>query len=191
MTTPRADGHAPSATPKRPYLALHDYGMGGAWWWIRARSEREVRETFAWIEVVDDADTVARFEADGDTEVVDIDAPVMPPGLDGLRAERDAQRGHPDFGALVGRDVVYLRRRWDEEDGASVDYLMEIGPDGRRTRQVEVAEDGSGVRSTADDWPFNPPMVDLYDPAPTGQEIGRDAFEEGWARARPLMDADR
>lgn len=29
------------------YLVLHDYGMGGLWWWIRARSVREVRESFA------------------------------------------------------------------------------------------------------------------------------------------------
>ncbi|MFD3513995.1 hypothetical protein [Streptomyces sp. NPDC058657] len=189
--TPGAEDPAASTARVRRFLALHDYGMGGTWWWIEARSAREVRETFAWTEVVDDPRTVARFEAEGNVEVVGIDDPVLPPGLDALRAERAAQRGHPDFGALAGRDVVHLRRRWDEGDGAPVDYLMEVGPDGRRSRQVEVAGDGSGVRGTAGDWPFNPPVVDLYDPEPAGQEIGGDEFEEEWARARPMTDADR
>ncbi|MFF0742519.1 hypothetical protein ACFYVL_19185 [Streptomyces sp. NPDC004111] len=182
--------HTRTPAPRR-FLVLHDYGMGGCWWWILARSEREVLETFAWVEVVDDPRTVARFETDEDTEVVDIDAPRMPPGLDTLRAERAAQRDHPDFGALAGRDVVHLRRRWDEDDEEPVDYLMEIGPDGRRSRQVEVAEDGTAVRSTPDDWDFNPPVVDLYAPASAAQEIGPAEFEEHWARARPMTEADR
>ncbi|MES4892196.1 hypothetical protein [Streptomyces sp. NPDC096012] len=50
------------AAPKRSLLALHDYGMGGSWWWIRARSEREILETFAWVEVVTDPATTARFD---------------------------------------------------------------------------------------------------------------------------------
>ncbi|MQY34660.1 hypothetical protein SRB17_26300 [Streptomyces sp. RB17] len=99
---------------KRSFLALHDYGMGGSWWWVRARSERAVLGTFAWVEVVTDPETVARFEEEG-LEEVDIDDPRMPPGLDGLRAERDAQRGREGFGALADRDIVHLGRRWDEE----------------------------------------------------------------------------
>lgn len=109
----------------------------------------------------------------------------MPPGLDGLRAERDAQRGRPGFGALADREVVYLR---DDEDGDEpAVYLMEIGSDGRRIRQVELGEDGSVLRSGPDDWPFNPPAVDLFDPELVDQEISRDEFEEWWVRARPVI----
>ncbi|MFF4161299.1 hypothetical protein [Streptomyces sp. NPDC001678] len=126
-----------------------------------------------------DLETVAWREAN-ELEEVEIDAPRMPLGLDGLRAKRDAQRGLPGLGALAGREVVYLRRRWDGEDSDEdlAVYLMEIGADGRRTRQVELAEDGSAVRSGPDDWPFNPPIVDRFDPELVGQEIGRDEFEE-------------
>ncbi|MEU0220948.1 hypothetical protein ABZ281_40560 [Streptomyces sp. NPDC006265] len=169
---------------KRRFLVLHDYGMGGSWWWVRARSAREVLEGLAWVEVVTDPETVARFEAE-ELEEADIDASRMPAGLDELRAERDAQRGRAGFGALADRGVVYLRRRWDEEDEEPVDYLMEVGSDGRRLRQVEVPEGGTALRSGPDDWPFNPPVVDLFDPALVDQEISQDAFEGQWARARP------
>ncbi|MGV9229716.1 hypothetical protein [Streptomyces nigra] len=171
---------------KRRFLVLHDYGMGGCWWWVRARCEREILETFAWVEVVGDPEAVAARRQDGDVEEVDIDAPHMPPGLDGLRAERDAQRGREGFGALAGREVVFLRRRWDEEDEDPAVYLMEVGSDGRRMRQVEVTEDGTAVRSSPDDWPFNPPVVDLFDPVLVGQEISRSEFEEWWATARQV-----
>ncbi|MCX4733458.1 hypothetical protein [Streptomyces sp. NBC_01363] len=166
---------------KRSFLTLHDYGMGGLWWWIRARSAREVLEAFAWVEVVTDPETVARFE---ELEMVDIDASRMPPGLDGLRAERHAQRGLEGFGALADRDIVYLRRRSDEEDDEPAVQLIEVGSDGRRGRRVELAGDGTAVRSSPDDWLFNPPVADLFDPALAGQEISRSEFEEQWARAR-------
>ncbi|MGW2325286.1 hypothetical protein ACWC5C_05920 [Streptomyces sp. NPDC001700] len=172
-----------AARRKRPFLVLHDYGMGGVWWRIRARSEREILETFAWVEVVTDPEIVARF-ADQELDEADIDAPHMPAGLDDLRAERDAQRGREGFGALADRDIVHLRRRWDEDDEEPVVYLMEVEPDGRRTRQVELAEDGTAVRSGPDDWVFNTPIVDLYDPALVGEEITRTEFEAHWARAR-------
>lgn len=133
------------AAPKSRFLALHDYGMGGVWWWIHARSAREILETFAWIEVVTDPETVARQREDGELEEVDIDAPRMPPGLDGLRATRRAQRGRPGFGALADRDVVYLRRRWDDEDDEDPAVcLMEVSRDGRRLRQVEPPRTGRG-----------------------------------------------
>ncbi|MFI0911931.1 hypothetical protein [Streptomyces abikoensis] len=170
---------------KTRFLVLHDYGMGGLWWWVRARSAREVLETFAWVEVVTDPETVVWRAGDGSLEEVDVDAVAMPPGLDGLRAERDAQRGRPGFGALADREVVYLR---DDEDGDEpAVYLMEIGSDGRRIRQVELGEDGSVLRSGPDDWPFNPPAVDLFDPELVDQEISSDEFEEWWVRARPVI----
>ncbi|MFJ6699950.1 hypothetical protein ACIQM4_28375 [Streptomyces sp. NPDC091272] len=174
-------------TDKGRFLVLHDYGMGGSWWWVRARSAREVREVFAWVEVVADPETVARFEAE-ELEEADVDAPRMPAGLDELRAERDAQRGQEGFGALADRNIVYLRRRWEEDD-ERVDYLMEVGSDGRRLRQVELPQSGITLRSGPDDWSFNPPVVDLFAPMLAGQEISQSDFEERWAHARPT-DSD-
>jgi hypothetical protein len=164
---------------KQRFLVLHDYGMGGLSWWVQARSTREVLETFAEVEVVDTPADIARAEGWGLDEV-DIDAPVMPAGLGGLRATREGQRGLPGFGVLADRQVVYLRQR-DEDDPAT--YLTEIGSDGRRIRQVEVAEDGTAIKTDPDDWPFNPP-VDLFDPQLPGQEIDRDTFERAWTAAR-------
>ncbi|HEX5543357.1 MAG TPA: hypothetical protein VFX60_17685 [Micromonospora sp.] len=51
--------------PKQRYLVLHDYGMGGLWWWIHARSTGEVLETFAEVEVVDAPAAVGRAESWG------------------------------------------------------------------------------------------------------------------------------
>jgi hypothetical protein len=81
-------------TPERPRLVLHDYGMGELWWWVRARSAREVLETHARVGVITDP---------------------------------------------------------EDEEGRPIDQLVEVGPDGRRIRQVEVAEDGTGVRGSPDD----------------------------------------
>ncbi|MFJ3176327.1 hypothetical protein ACIPJK_36930 [Streptomyces roseus] len=174
--------HADAADKTR-FLVLHDYGMGGLWWWIHARSAREVVETFAEVEVIDHSDAVERAGT-WDLDEVDIDAPTMPGGLAGLRAQRDAQRNRVGFGALADRSVVHLRRRWDGEDDVDpAVYLMEVGPDGRRLRQVELGDDGTAVKSSPDDWPFNPPVVDLFDPDVVGMEISRDEFEAAWLRA--------
>lgn len=170
---------------KQRFLVVHDYGMGGLWWWVHARSAREVRETFAEVEVIDHIEQLARAEA-WSLDEVDIDADAMPAGLDGLRAKRERQRVQPGFGALADRSVVYLRQRWDEDDPAT--YLMEIGSDGRRMRQVEVPDTGSAVKADDRDWPLNPPMVDLYDPTLLDLEIGRDEFERAWSAAD--WDAD-
>jgi hypothetical protein len=175
-----AAGHADAVSNQR-YLVRHDYGMGGLWWWIHARSTREVLETFAEVEVVHAPDDVAQAEG-WQLEEVYIDAPAMPAGLDGLRAKRDRQRCLPGFGALAGRQVVYLRQEWDGDDPAT--YLTENGPDGRRVRQVEVAQDGAAIKTDPADWPFNPPLVDLFDPQLPDQEIDRDEFERAWAAAR-------
>jgi hypothetical protein len=179
---------AADAPDKTRFLLLHDYGMGGLWWWVRARSAREVLETFAEVEVVDHPDAVERAEA-WDLDEVDIDAETMPIGLDGLRAKRDVQRPRDGFGALADRTVVYLRRWWDGdgvEDPATC--LMEVGADGRRLRQVELSDDGAAVKSGPDNWPFNPPVVDLFDPELAGMEISRDEFEAAWFRARHETD---
>ncbi|QUQ64072.1 hypothetical protein [Kutzneria sp. CA-103260] len=166
---------------KQRYLVLHDYGMGGLRWWIHARSAREVLETFAEVEVIDTAAAISQAE-ERHPEEIDIDASVMPPGLDELRATRDSQRGVPGFGALADREVVYLRQNWDGDDPAT--YLVEIGRDGRRIRQVETSEDGVATKTDAADWPFNPPLVDLFDPHLRDQEIDRDEFERAWAGAQ-------
>ncbi|XVV16279.1 hypothetical protein ACQP2X_18555 [Actinoplanes sp. CA-131856] len=159
------------------FLVVHDYGMGGLWWWIHARSADEIVETFAELEVVGDPEIVARFAGDDDVDEVDIDAPVMPAGLDGLREERDAQRGRPGYGVLAGREVVHLKRPWEGD----VVYFEELGPDGRRLREVEVNPDGTVIRTGPDDWPFNPP-TDLRDPDLVQWEISAAEFEQAWER---------
>jgi hypothetical protein len=179
------------AAHKICFLVLHDYGMGGVWWWVRARSAREALETFAEVEVIDRPETLAWAEAQ-DVPEVNIDAVRMPPGLDQLRARRDVQRTCEGFGALADRSVVYLRRRWDgegETDPAT--YLMEVGADGRRTRQVEVRQDGTALRSGPEDWAFNPPAVDLFDPELVGMQIGWDEFEAAWLGAQHEDEAPR
>lgn len=32
---------------ERPYLTCYDYGMGGLWWWITARSPEEITSTYS------------------------------------------------------------------------------------------------------------------------------------------------
>ena len=168
---------------KKRFLVLHDYGMGALWWWIHARSESEIMETFAEVEVVTDAGMSARFP-DGELAEVDIDAAVMPPGLDDARDERDAQRDRPGFGYFAGRDAVFLRRLWDEADETEPQiYYEHLGPDGRRLRQVEVYADGSAIRTGPEDWLFNPPN-DLYDPELMQWETSAEDFEQMWRQAR-------
>ncbi|WP_037902040.1 hypothetical protein [Streptomyces sp. NRRL S-350] len=160
------------------YLVLHDYGMGGLWWWVWAGSAEEIVGACAEVEVISDPDAVRRAETWGLQEVR-LDDPDPNP-LSSLRAQRDAQRGQPGFGVLAGRDRVCLR--WPEGEEGEV-FLMELGPDGRRLRQVEIATDGGSVTTGAEDWPFNPPF-DLRDPQYVSMEIGLGAFEEAWRRAR-------
>ncbi|MGW6980515.1 hypothetical protein ACWGE1_13865 [Streptomyces sp. NPDC054932] len=177
--------------PTSRFLVLHDYGMGGSWWWVHARSVREVRETFADVEVIDTAESIERAET-WDLEEAWVDGTTTPDGLDELRAKRDAQRGRDGFGALADRKIVWLRRRWDYDDDEDLTlYLMEVEADGRRLRQVELEPDGPGVRSGPDDWPFNPPVVDLFDPELVDMQISEEEFEAAWLRARQQeADAD-
>jgi hypothetical protein len=171
------------AAPRARFLVLHDYGMGGLWWWVRAESAREVTERLAEVEVVDDPETLERAGT-WDLEETDIDAPVLPGGLEGLRARRDAQRGRPGFGGLAGRDVVHLRLDGLYEDDDRSVYLVEVDSDGRRLRQVELTEDGTALRSGPEDWAFNPPVVDLFDPDLPEKEMDREEFEAQWRQAR-------
>ncbi len=48
----------------RRFLVVHDYGTGGLWWWVWARSPEEIVETIAEVEVVTDPELVASVEAD-------------------------------------------------------------------------------------------------------------------------------
>ncbi|WP_432044300.1 hypothetical protein [Streptomyces cadmiisoli] len=163
---------------KTRYLVLHDYGMGGLWWWVWAESAQEIVRVCAEVEVVTDPEAVERATA-GALEEVHLDAPDPNP-LSSFRERRSAQRGQPGFGVLAGRDRVYLR--W-QEDGDEEILLMELGPDGRRLRQVEIGSDSGAVKTSVEDWPFNPPY-DLYDPQYASLEISCDDFEEAWHRAR-------
>ncbi|MFF1713173.1 hypothetical protein [Streptomyces sp. NPDC058268] len=156
--------------------------MGGVWWWVHARSTQEVLETFAEVEVVTRPDAIE--QADSDLPEVDIDEPTLPPGLDGLRAKRDTQRDLPGFGALANKNIAHLRRHWDGDGGEPTAYLMEVDSDGRRLRQVELAQDGTALKSGPDDWPFNPPSVDLFDPEWADKVIHPAEFEAAWLRAR-------
>lgn len=168
---------------KKRFLVLHDYGMGGLWWWIHAGSEGEIAQTFAEVEVITDPEALTRFR-DGELAEVDIEAAIMPADLDGLREQRHAQRDRPGFGVLAGREAVFLRRPWDEADETEPQiYYEHLGPDGRRLRQVEMYADGSAVRTGPEDWPFNPPN-DLYDPDLAQWETDAQDFEEVWRRAR-------
>lgn len=66
---------------------------------------------------------------------------------------------------------------------------MEVGSDGRRLRQVEVTNDGVALKSGPDDWPFNPPVVDLFDPDWADKMIHLNEFEAAWIRARHVDSA--
>ncbi|GEB57374.1 hypothetical protein [Streptomyces gardneri] len=103
-------------------------------------------ETFANVEVVHTEATRAEAET-GCLDETDVDGPTTPPGLAESRAQRDAQRGMPGFGALAGRHLLYPSRRWNEDHDATI-YLMEVGPDGRRLRQVKLTEDGMAYLSS-------------------------------------------
>lgn len=166
---------------KERYLVCHDYGMGALWWWVTARSATEIMERVADVVVVTGSRTIRRV-ADWDLDEVDIDAADENP-LTSLKATRDAQRGQPGFGALVGRGTVYLRQEWDEDtEHGETHYLLEIGEDGYRTRQVVEYADGTAGKTG--DWPFNPPF-DLYDPVLGRAEVERAVFEAAWEKAEP------
>ncbi|WP_198347273.1 hypothetical protein [Nocardia terrae] len=171
--------------PKQPFLICHDYGMGGLWWSIHARSAREIAETFAETTVIVDPERLTKLRGFGSKEV-DIDDRTDS-ALNSLRAQRDSQRARPGFGVMADRELLFTRRRWDGEDGVpAADYLTEI-IDGYRTRQVEVRDTGESVRTGLDDFLFNPP-IDLWDPDLADQEIPAEEFETAWNSAVPAPD---
>ncbi len=167
---------------KNRYLVCHDYGMGGLWWWVWARSPEEILDTVAEVEIVTDDAAVQRVTS-WRLDEVHLDA--LPDGpLAGLRDQRSAHRDLPGYGVLADHSLVYLRDASPEYDGTA--YLAELGPDGRRLRQIEQRPDGDTLRT--EDWPFNPP-IDLRDPQYAPMEISAEAFEDAWRRARPDPDA--
>jgi len=165
------------------YLIVHDYGMGGLWSWVRAESAEAVLDACAEAEVVTDPEVIARMGADPGLEEADLDDP--PPGslVANLRAQRDAYRHLPGYGELAGRERVHLR--WDErEDGEQESvFLIELGPDTRQLRNVELLPDGGRIRRHMADWPINPP-TDLHDPKYLAMQIGAEEFEAAWRSAR-------
>ncbi|WP_067713524.1 hypothetical protein [Nocardia yamanashiensis] len=169
-------------TPKERFLVCHDYGMGGLWWWMQARSAREIAETFAEVRVIDDWARLAEAE-DWELDEVDIDEP-GDSALNSFRAKRLVQRSRPGFGMVADREVLHTRQRWEGEDGVpAADYLTEITR-GYRTRQVEIRDSGEAIRTGLDDFPLNPP-IDLWDPDLVDSQITAEEFESAWGRAVP------
>jgi hypothetical protein len=110
------------------------------------------------------------------------DSSIVPEGLDVLRAKREAQRAMPRFGALADRQILYLRLEGDGDDPSTC--LVEVGADGRRVRQVGLFDDGAAIKTDTEDWLFNPPIVDLFDPQLPDCEIQREEFDRAWMAAR-------
>jgi hypothetical protein len=182
--TAGAANTANAANAAKPrHLVRYDYGMGGLLWWIHAASATEIVESLAGVEVLTDPDAVRDAESQ-DLKIVDLDGP-LPVPLSGMRAERMEQQTMPGFGALAGRARVYLAwsSRSSSVEGGTARTLVELGPDGRVLRQVEV-ELGteSAVRVKEDERTSQPPF-DLYDPQYAAMEIEAEEFEEVWERS--------
>ena len=170
---------------KTRHLVLHDYGMGGLWWWVRARSAEEIVLRVAEVEVITDPEKISRCEG-WDLAEVDLDASDPNP-LSNLRGQRTAQRSHPDFGKLAGRERVYLN--FTEEGYDGLHFLMELGPGGRILRHVEVRTDGTAYKTDEDDLPINPPH-DLHDPEYAPMETTAEVFEAAWSRSEREPEED-
>jgi hypothetical protein len=155
------------------FLVCHDYGMGGLWWWVNAESAERIVRTLAEVEVVTDP----RFADETLTEV-DLDGP-LPAPLDRFRATREAQREDPRFGALAGRDRVYVRLPVDDDDDPGGRWYAELGPDGRIVRQVTITGSGEVWRSDESELPINPPY-DLWNPEMAAWEMTATEFEDVW-----------
>ncbi|QDY11998.1 hypothetical protein FJK98_31750 [Micromonospora sp. HM134] len=148
--------------------------MGGLWWWVWAASAEEIVDNVAEVEVITDEASIHQMGPYAEEEL-HLDA-LSGTSLADLWEQRCAHRSLPGYGVLAGRERVYLR---DDEEGAV--FLVEVGPDGRRLREVEVSPEG--VFRLAEDL-LNPPR-DLRDPRYVGMEISRDEFEAAWERSVP------
>ncbi|PPK71104.1 hypothetical protein V5P93_002967 [Actinokineospora auranticolor] len=164
-------------TERPPFLVRLDAGMSDLTWWIHADSPEQIAQTLAEVEVLTDAPAGDVPEA---IALADVGAV---PALARLREQRDRQRARPEFGALLGRERVYLSQR-DEECGDDGTYLVEVDSGGWRLRQVGRRPDGASYRTGPDDWAFNF-RQDLYDPDLVEDEISAEEFEEAWAGASP------
>src|SRR5262249_30582711 len=133
---------------------------------------------FAEVEVITDPATIRAVES-WPLDELDIAEAASGP-LAALSQKREQQRQDPAFGALLGKNRVYLRLPDPEEPAAW--WLTEHDPAGRRLRQIELRPDGTAVASSAADWPMNPPF-DLGDPQFASSEISGDEFEQAWQRA--------
>jgi hypothetical protein len=166
----------------RRFLVLHDYGMGGLWWWITASSAQEITSVFADVEIIDDPELIDRVAT------WDLQELTMPEAMAGPLASfyetRQRQRQDPAFGRLLGQEPVYLKLPDPHVDGRV--WYSEHDRTGRRTRQVQVEPDGTMVPTTQDDWPLNPPY-DLGEPKTAAGEISAEDFETTWRQAtRPF-----
>lgn len=164
---------------KSRHLVRYDYGIGGLLWWIRAHSPEEIVLTLAGAEVVTDPEELV-LAAHQELSEIDLDGE-LPAPLSGMKAERIEQSGQPGFGALVGRKVVHLGWATELRSGTTRSFV-ELGPDGRRIRMVEIGADDVAVRTSLDDWTSNSPY-DLYDPQFAAMEIEAPAFEKEWDAA--------
>ncbi|GAA2056936.1 hypothetical protein GCM10009839_77730 [Catenulispora yoronensis] len=189
VDAPAPDGHRDEV--KARYLVCHDYGMGALWWWVTARSAKEIMERIADV-VVSFSPESARWADENGYEEIDIDAP-DPNELSSMKATRDAQRQQQGFGAVVGRGTVYFRCVWGEyekqapwwDDENAAYFLLEIGEDGYRKRGIFEYVEGPSHRMGEDDWAFNPPY-DLYEPEWARFEIDQQTFEAAWEAAIPF-----
>jgi hypothetical protein len=168
------------ADARRAYLVLHDYGMGGVWWWIRASSAEEITAAFAEVEVIGNPETIARARTWGLDELDIEDA--KRGALASFHQRRQRQRQDPAFGRLLGKDRAYLRL--PDPEGQETEWLTEHGAAGRRLRQVELRADGTALTSDLGNWPINPPF-DLGDPWLAAHEISRAEFEQAWEQGTP------
>ncbi|MFD0153742.1 hypothetical protein ACWGQ4_11690 [Streptomyces sp. NPDC055721] len=72
--------------------------------------------------------------------------------------------------------------RWPEFEEGEV-LLAELGPDGRRLRQVEIGSDGDAVKTSVEDLTIHAPF-DLHDPQRLAMKICRGDFEAVWRRVQ-------